>query len=135
MLLKAGRRLFRDDGGAAMVELAIVLGGVFLPLVFGVVEFGRMGFAKTEVTAAAREGVRFAIVHGTASGAAATQTSVSAYVKGRTQLTPINVTFSFSPNENPGSTATVQVTYTYTPIVRILPSKVITSTSQQVIAY
>jgi len=135
MILAAARRLFREDRGTAMVELAIVLGGVFLPLVFGIVEFGRGVFAKTAVTAAAREGVRYAIVHGTDSGAPATPTEVSNYVKSRTQIKPIVVTYTFAPDETPGSTATVTVTYTYVPIVRLFPGRDITSTSQQVIAY
>ncbi|MGI9042492.1 MAG: TadE/TadG family type IV pilus assembly protein [Gemmatimonadaceae bacterium] len=62
-LLRPGVFL-RDETGASMVEFALVATIVFFPLVFGVVELGRQVFAKTTVTAAAREGVRFAIVHG-----------------------------------------------------------------------
>lgn len=118
-----------------MVELAIVMGVVFLPLVFGIVEFGRGVFAKTAVTAAAREGVRYAIVHGTESGTPATQTDVSNYVKSKAQISPIVVTYTFTPDETPGSTATVTVSYNYVPIVHLIPSRTITSTSQQVISF
>ena len=118
-----------------MVEFAVVVGVVFLPLLFGIIEFGRLTYYKTTVTAAAREGVRYAIVHGSASGSTADSTAVANYVKGRTQLTPIVVKPSWSPGKNPGDTAQVQVTYSYVPIVRIISAKTLTSTSKQIIAF
>lgn len=48
-----------DDHGAAAVEMAIVL-PVLLLLIFGIVDFGRMLNAQLELTAAAREGARWA---------------------------------------------------------------------------
>ena len=80
-----------DERGAAMVEFAIVAAVIFIPLVFGIIEFGRLVWSKTMVTAAAREGVRFAIVRGASSGAPADSATIATYVKGRTQLTPIVV--------------------------------------------
>ncbi|MBA3341778.1 MAG: pilus assembly protein [Gemmatimonadaceae bacterium] len=134
-LFQALRRGQRDDSGAGLVEFAFVAGLVFFPLVFGVIEFGRAVFAKTTLTAAAREGVRYAIVRGSESGSVADSAMVANYVKGRTPLSPIVVKPSWTPNKNPGSVAQVQVTYTYLPIVPLIPSKVLTSTSQQVIAF
>ena len=74
--MKRTVRFWRDEAGAAMVEFALVAVLVFFPLVFGLIELGRIVFAKTTVTAAAREGVRYAIVHGGASGAVADSTMV-----------------------------------------------------------
>ena len=51
-----------------MVEFALVVSLVFLPMVFGIIEFGRFIWTKTMITAAAREGVRYAIVHWTRAG-------------------------------------------------------------------
>lgn len=118
-----------------MVEFALVVTVIFLPLVFGVIEFGRLSYLKTTVTAAAREGVRYLIVHGAASGAIADSAAVANYVKGRTQLSPIVVKPTWTPGKEPGDTAKVQVTYTFVPIVRLFPSKTITSTSKQIIAF
>ncbi len=132
------RRLIRfkaDDRGAAMVELALVMGVVFLPMVFGVIEFGRGVWVKTTVTTAAREGVRFAIVRGTLSGVVTDSTAVANYVKGKTQLSPIVVRPSWSPDKERGSTVQVQVTYNYVPIVPLMSARTITSTSRQVIAF
>lgn len=119
-----------------MVEFAIVAGLVFIPMVFGIIEFGRLIWAKTTITAAAREGVRFAIVRGSSSGAVADSAAVANYVIARTQLSPIFVSTTWTGAKDPAKdTAKVQVTYTYTPIVPIIPSKTITSTSQQIIAF
>lgn len=118
-----------------MAEFALVAGLIFLPLMFGVFEFGRLSYLKTTVTAAAREGVRYAIVHGTSSGATADSAAVANYVIGRTKLSPIVVKPSWRPGKAPGDTAEVQVSYTYVPIVRLLPSRTLTSKSKQIIAF
>lgn len=133
------RRFRSDEKGAAMVEMALVLGVIFLPMVFGVIEFGRGVWAKTTITAAAREGVRFAAVRGTDYAAAgntvADSTAVADYVKARTQLTGIVVRPTWTPDKNPGSDVKVQVTYNYVPIIPLFSSRVIQSTSKQRIAY
>jgi Flp pilus assembly protein TadG len=49
----------RRDAGASAVEMAIVL-PVLALLVFGIIDFGRMLNAQTEISQAAREGVRLA---------------------------------------------------------------------------
>ena len=118
-----------------MVEFALVVGLIFVPMVFGVIEFGRLSYAKTAVTAAAREGVRYAIVHGTASGATADSAAVATYVQGRSQISPIIVKPAWKLGKEPGDTAIVQVTYSYVPIVRVIPSITVTSTSKQIIAF
>ena len=128
-----------DERGAAMVEFALVAGVIFIPLVFGTIEFGRLISAKTTITAAAREGVRFAIVRGSTSGAnggtVADSAAVANYVKGRTQLTPITVKSTWTGLKDPGDTVTVEVTYVYTPVVPVISSKTIKSTSKQNISY
>jgi Flp pilus assembly protein TadG len=122
-----------------MVEFAIVAGLIFIPMVFGIIEFGRLIWAKNMVTAAAREGVRYSIVHGSSSGSIADSAAVATYVIGRTQLSPITVRPSWTGTKEPGKdTATVEVSYTYVPIVKIpglLTNKTVTGTSKQIIAF
>ena len=135
----ARRFVVGDERGAAMVEFALVAGVIFIPLVFGTIEFGRLISAKTTITAAAREGVRFAIVRGSASGAAggpvADSAAVANYVMARTQLSPITVKSTWTGAKDPGDTVTVQVTYVYTPVVPVISPKTITSISKQNISY
>ena len=139
-VLHASRKfLVRDQRGTAMVEFAIVAAVIFIPMVFGIIEFGRLVWAKNMITAAAREGVRYSIVHGSESGAIADSAAVADYVISRTKLSPIIVHPSWTGAKDPGKdTATVRVEYVYTPIVKVpglLTSKTINSTSKQIIAY
>jgi Flp pilus assembly pilin Flp len=54
-------RMRRDERGAAMVELAIVL-PILMLIVMGIVEFGRAWNVYQVITDAAREGARRAVV-------------------------------------------------------------------------
>lgn len=51
----AGRR---DESGSTAVEFAFVLIFVLLPVLFGIIEFGRAYEAKVQLTGAVREGAR-----------------------------------------------------------------------------
>ena len=122
-----------------MVEFAIVAALVFIPMVFGIIEFGRLIWAKNTITAAAREGVRYAIVHGSSSGSIADSAMVATYVINRTKISPIVVKPSWTGSKDPGiDTATVEVRYVFTPVVKVpglLTTKTIVSTSKQIIAF
>jgi Flp pilus assembly protein TadG len=52
----------QSSPGAAAVEFALVL-PLFLVLMFGVVEFGLIMYAKGIITQASREGARFGVVY------------------------------------------------------------------------
>jgi Flp pilus assembly protein TadG len=145
-------KFFRDEGGGSLVEFAFVFTFLFLPLMYGALEFGRGLYIKSTITAAAREGVRYAIVHGSASGATVADTTlIRSYVNTRTLMSPLTIATTFNPaNTNtPGSLVKVQVSYSYTPVVGnfsarlgsrivtipLLSARTITSASQQVIAF
>lgn len=57
-------RLRKEEHGQALVEMALVL-PLFLLLLFGVMEMGRVGYSYITVSNAAREGGRIATVGGT----------------------------------------------------------------------
>lgn len=52
--------------GQALVEFALII-PVFLALLMGILDFGRVVWATTSLSSAAREAARFAIVHGGAA--------------------------------------------------------------------
>jgi hypothetical protein len=127
---RSGRR----SRGQALVEFAFTA-PIFFVLLLGLLEGGRYVFYSETLNHAAREGVRYAIIHGAASqpaservgpgspdpsGNAVKQVILDAAVIGD----PENVTIPdpvYSPNNNRrGSTVTVTLTYTYTPVVSIL---------------
>jgi len=55
--------LRKDSRGQGLAEFAIVL-PIFLVVVFGMIDIGRVVWATDNITNAAREGARFASVHG-----------------------------------------------------------------------
>jgi hypothetical protein len=57
-------RLFRKHRGAAAVEFAVVA-PVFVLLIFGMIEYGRMVMVQQMLTNASREGARRAVLDGT----------------------------------------------------------------------
>ena len=122
----------RRQRGSNLVESALVFLG-FMFLVFGSVEFGRMVYAFNTVCEAAREGARWASVRGSSSSSPATNTTVTNYVKqwavglDTSQLT---VNTSWSPNNNPGGSVQVSVTYSWAAVVGVIVPRTMSFTSQ-----
>jgi Flp pilus assembly protein TadG len=123
--------------GSAMLELALSFMG-FLMLTLGSMEFGWAIYAYNSCAYAAQSGARWASVNGSLSPSPATATSVTSFVQ--SQLVALNpslmtVNTSWSPNNSPGSTVTVTVSYTVVPLVglAIQSSFNVSSTGQMVI--
>ena len=120
-----------------MIEGALVM-LVFLVMIFGLMDFGRMVWSYTMISHGAREATRYAMVRGTSSGHPATKSEIQGIVTSRspgldTSHTTSDVTFT--PDQSPGSTVKVVVTYNFYPIAPYIPIGAITmkSTSQMVI--
>ena len=123
--------------GSTMVESAFVT-TVFLILLMGLADFGRVGFAYNSIAFAAHRAARWAATRGSASGHAATVADVQADVLANlaaldnSQLT-IGVTWS--PNNSPGSTVQVKLTYNFKALLIPISSTSLTlkSTSAQIV--
>ena len=110
-----GRHHSRADAGQSLVEMAIAI-VLFVSLTFGIVDAGRLIFAYNLVSSGAREGVRWAAVRGGTSGRTATAADVTSYVRSVTVGTPVNVTATWAPDNQPGSTVAVTVQTDFAPI-------------------
>lgn len=66
----------RDDSGQSLVEFAFIL-PVILLVVFGLLDFARLVWQENTLAFAAREGTRYAIVHGSAGNPVVGPTSSS----------------------------------------------------------
>ena len=105
--------------GSTMLEPALIT-ALFLILLMGITDFGRMGFAYNSIAYAAHRAARWASTRGSSSGHAAAVADVQAEAQAnltaldKTQLT---VGVSWSPNNNPGSTVQVQLTYNFKPLL------------------
>lgn len=97
----------RDSRGQALVEMALVL-PIFILLVMGIIDFGRLFNAQISITHASREGARQAAV-GTSD------TQVVSLVKGAaTNLDPTRITVTILPgpsSRQKGASITVTVGY------------------------
>ena len=105
----------KRQSGSAMLEGALCF-NVFLLMLFGTLEMGRMTFVHNHLSYAARDGARYASVRGNSSGRVATSTDVQTYLRGRTlgmDSSVLTVTTTWTPDNKPGSTVNVQASYNY----------------------
>ena len=77
----ARQRLEGAQAGQSLAELAVVL-VLLLFLTFGIIDAGRLIFAYNMVSSSARDGVRWAVVRGSASGQVATADDIKTFVFG-----------------------------------------------------
>jgi Flp pilus assembly protein TadG len=128
----------RWSSGQTAAEFAIMA----LPLLmitFGILMCGMAVYNYNFVCDAARDGVRYAIVHGSDTNPAATATDIKNYVLAEAQgmnKNNLSVSTTWLPNNNPGSVVKVKVTYNFQPLFpmskTVLP---LSSSSQMVISY
>jgi Flp pilus assembly protein TadG len=139
-------RRLRNSEGATLVEFGLTI-LVLLLLIAGIIEMGRLVLAYTTVANSARAGARYAIVHGgdltSGASSSADSSAVKTVVKnfagaGTIQLADSNITVTYSPDNLAGSTVTVKVVYTYSPMFGYFSSLLsvqLGSTSQGVITF
>lgn len=133
------RQLGREDAGQSLVETAVSL-SVLMSFVFVFIEVCLAFYSYGLISELAREGTRYASVHGssclTASSASCTANAatVNSYVThlGYPNLAggamTVNTTFP-SGSETPGSQVTVSITYTFPITLALVPHNAITLTT------
>jgi Flp pilus assembly protein TadG len=134
---KPARRMRRWSRGQNMVEFAAVA----LPmcfLIFGIIALGMAVYSYSFVCDGAREGVRYAIVHGSASLSPASASDIQTYVQNEAHglnTSYLNVSTKWKPDNKPGSVVSVQVTYNFQPLFPMSAVAVpLSSTAQMVIS-
>jgi Flp pilus assembly protein TadG len=124
--------------GSTLVESSVVA-AVFLLLLAGIMEFGRLGFAYNAVSFAAQRAARYAAVRGGDSGHPASATDVETAAKSYTVAldnTKITVTTTWTPDNHSGSTVQVKVSYDFgTVLTPLASSRVLTvqTTAREII--
>lgn len=131
-------RVRKTARGQTFVEFAgIALAA--LSLMFVIFVCAMTIYAYDFVSNAARDAVRYAIVHGSQSMSPATSDDIQQYVDNMAyglNTSDISVSTTWDPNNDAGSTVTVQVTYDFQPFYPFVTTKVpMTSTSQMVISH
>src|SRR5258708_1124929 len=94
----------RRQKGSAMLEAALTF-LVFIVMLLGILDFGRMVWSYTLISYAAREATRYAIVRGSGTSHQATSDQIKAIVTSQAPglgLDTSNTAVTFSNNQNPG---------------------------------
>ncbi len=113
------QQLLKNESGGTFVEFGI-LASIFLTLSFAIIDFGRMMWLNNTVEHVATEGARYAAVRGAGKSSPVSESQVTTYVQDRATGIPagdMNINVSWSPNNNPGGSVTVVVTYNYEYII------------------
>jgi Flp pilus assembly protein TadG len=126
-------RLAGRSRGQAIAEFAVAA-PIFFLILFAVIDFGRYVYYVQVLNNAAREGARYAIVHGTNGlpptgppddpSGAAVKTVVRNYAIGVTGLedaSVLNITATWDPDNTRDSKVTVEVTYAYRSLIPLVP--------------
>src|SRR5919197_1593111 len=119
--------LERGRAGQSLAELSIVL-VLFVVVTFGIVDAGRLIFAYNALSLSAREGVRYAIVRGSASLQPATEGDIRTYVRRKTVGVPVDVAVRW-----PDGTAEVTVRSTFTPVTPFAPGPINLASSSRML--
>ena len=112
-------RRLRTSAGNVILESGLCF-GVMLTIFIAIMEFGMGIFTYNFVSYAAREGARYAATRGAQSSSPATTTSIQTMLRNQAvALDPskLSVNTTWNPNNTPGNTVTVQVSYPITPLV------------------
>jgi len=125
--------MIRGRGGAAgqaATEFAMVA-TVFLLAMFGIFMLGTLVFDYNSISSAAREGARYALVHGTTSASASAIQTVAINAAPSLGLTTDQVTVSFPKDLKVPSLldAKVVISYPYTINIPFTASKSLTLTA------
>ena len=130
----------KRERGTVLVESVMVMMTFFI-ITIGMIELGLGVWAYNTVAHAAREGARYAIVHGDGYCAACDHASeIKTATKNAAiglKLATSDITVTPAASYAIGSNVTVTVTYTYRFFSRVLPSASVSlhSTSKMVISY
>jgi len=119
-----------------MAEFALAA-SVFITMLLGILEFGLATWQRNSVVSDAREGARYAIVHGSESGRLATTDSVANYVKSKTSLdNSIQVVTTWDDaGEVPGTRVSVKVKHAVPRRGPFIPAHTDSSTSTMIILF
>ena len=128
----------KGERGNYIIEFGLCF-VLFFCILLGILDVARGIYAYNFLAGAAKEGSRYAMVHGSSSGSKASSTDVQNTVQkwliGMVDPASATVTTTWNPvSENPGSLVTVNVQYTFTPITSFLVGNwTLRSTSQTMV--
>ena len=110
------------ERGSAVLEFALAF-LVFLTILYGTMEFGRVVASYNIISGAAREGVRYATVHGSGSAAPASASDIQTVVRNWAiglDTSSVTVNTTWPTGNAPGNKVKVKASYTVIPFSGLL---------------
>jgi len=125
-MMRFGLRRFPrlGEGGHVAVEYALCL-PFLLGLIYGIVEISHFAYLRTTMENVAHDAVRYASVHSAQSGTPAISSDITTFTNNELSSLGLNpsgtggttVTVTYNPDNNPGSTVNVQISYPFVPFM------------------
>ena len=126
--------MIRNEKGQGIVEFSLIL-FLFMMMVLGIFEVGRLFLQYTAVANAAQEAARYASLHGTSCTTAVntpcnsiTQSDIETYAVDHAAITGVTATAVWPGTPDPGTTVTVTVTSTFEPLLAFVGDAFSTAT-------
>lgn len=112
------------ERGQVAVEYALTL-PYLAAFIYGIVEVSHFAYLRTTIANTAHDAVRYAVVHSTMSTQPLVASDITTYVSNELSSLGLNragtggtaVTVTYSPDNSPGSTVQVQISYPFTPFM------------------
>lgn len=116
---KIQRSSFSSQSGQALVELALAMSFLLVPLLIGVAELARVSYVAIEVANAAKAAAQYGAQNGTTSADTTGMKTAAINDAGNLPLTSSNVTVTVA-----SGVITVEVSYPFDPLIHVpgLPS-------------
>ncbi len=114
-MIRRLRQVLGDRRGAVAVEIGFVL-PLVLALIIGIIDFSRAMLITATIDQAARDGARYASLHGADSETPLTDTQISTYVMTRVPaIDPdaLSVTVAWQPDNFSGSEVSISLSYPF----------------------
>jgi Flp pilus assembly protein TadG len=125
-MMRFGRRYFPrlGEGGNVTVEYALSI-PFLLGIIYGIVEVSHFAYLRTTMENVSHDAVRYATVHSSQSGTPATSSDITTFASNELSSLGLNpngtggtaVTVTYTPDNSPGSTVKVQISYPFVPFM------------------
>jgi Flp pilus assembly protein TadG len=112
------------ERGSVAVEYALCL-PFLLALIYGIVEVSHYAYLRTTMANTAHDAVRYAAVHSSQAPSPATASTIKTYANNELSSLGLNpdgtggttVTVTYTPDNSPGSTVKVSISYPFVPFM------------------
>jgi Flp pilus assembly protein TadG len=116
-------RFFRNRDGSVVVEYALTF-PYLVALIYGIFELSHYAYVQMTIANIAHDAARYAVVHGSLSTDPLVASDITTFINNelgglgfKKTTGGTTVTVTYSPDNTPGSTVSVNISYTFVPFM------------------